>query len=103
MVSFWGLTQTYGLRKELAGELNSRVTRWLDKVLMVHFTGGDRVDPSGPSRGRVTGAAGGGSCCLHTQRVRLIPFNYIPRSIRIDPQTVHPPKQLTPSYVSAKT
>eukprot|EP00976_Prorocentrum_cordatum_P057043 1150582-Prorocentrum_minimum.AAC.1 len=33
-----GSTQTYGVRKELVGELNSRVlTRWFDKDFMVNF------------------------------------------------------------------
>eukprot|EP00976_Prorocentrum_cordatum_P016801 337951-Prorocentrum_minimum.AAC.1 len=27
-----------GVRKQLVGELNSPVIRWLDKVLTVHFT-----------------------------------------------------------------
>eukprot|EP00959_Pyramimonas_sp_CCMP1952_P052755 1103001-Pyramimonas_sp.AAC.1 len=40
-----GSTWTCDVRKELAGELNYRVTRWLDKVLMVHFT----VSVSSPS------------------------------------------------------
>eukprot|EP00976_Prorocentrum_cordatum_P097180 1190892-Prorocentrum_minimum.AAC.1 len=30
-------TRTYVVRTELAGELNSRVTRWLDKVLTVNI------------------------------------------------------------------
>eukprot|EP00959_Pyramimonas_sp_CCMP1952_P072567 1516142-Pyramimonas_sp.AAC.1 len=32
------MTRTYGVRKELAGELNLRVTRWLDKVFTVDST-----------------------------------------------------------------
>eukprot|EP00959_Pyramimonas_sp_CCMP1952_P347722 7283845-Pyramimonas_sp.AAC.1 len=31
-------TDIYGVRKELAGELNFRVTRWLNKVLTAKFT-----------------------------------------------------------------
>eukprot|EP00959_Pyramimonas_sp_CCMP1952_P475243 9504079-Pyramimonas_sp.AAC.1 len=31
-------TDIYGDRKEWVGELNFRATRWLDKVLTVHFT-----------------------------------------------------------------
>eukprot|EP00976_Prorocentrum_cordatum_P025968 526992-Prorocentrum_minimum.AAC.1 len=31
-------TRQYDVCKELVGELNSQVTRWLSKVLMVHFT-----------------------------------------------------------------
>eukprot|EP00976_Prorocentrum_cordatum_P055474 1119426-Prorocentrum_minimum.AAC.4 len=33
-----GSTRTYGLRKELVGELNSRVVRWLNKVSRVNST-----------------------------------------------------------------
>eukprot|EP00959_Pyramimonas_sp_CCMP1952_P292397 6115375-Pyramimonas_sp.AAC.1 len=59
-VSFWGSTQTYGVRKESAGQLNFRVMRQLDKVLMVTFTVsvsspigftvGRRIVVSGPTR-----------------------------------------------------
>eukprot|EP00976_Prorocentrum_cordatum_P046515 940176-Prorocentrum_minimum.AAC.1 len=34
----WGSTRTCDVRKESAGELNSRATRWLNKVLPVKFT-----------------------------------------------------------------
>eukprot|EP00976_Prorocentrum_cordatum_P102913 1193256-Prorocentrum_minimum.AAC.2 len=32
----WGSTRTYGARKELVGELNSRAIRWLNEVLTVN-------------------------------------------------------------------
>eukprot|EP00959_Pyramimonas_sp_CCMP1952_P366137 7668559-Pyramimonas_sp.AAC.1 len=38
-------TDIYGARKELVGELNYRVTRWFNKVLMVNST----VSVSSPS------------------------------------------------------
>eukprot|EP00959_Pyramimonas_sp_CCMP1952_P387599 8123124-Pyramimonas_sp.AAC.1 len=41
----YGSTRSCDLRTESVGELNFRVTRWLNKVLMVHFT----VSASSPS------------------------------------------------------
>eukprot|EP00976_Prorocentrum_cordatum_P026458 537017-Prorocentrum_minimum.AAC.1 len=38
IADYTGSTRTCGVRKELVGELNFRVVRWLNKVLMVNST-----------------------------------------------------------------
>eukprot|EP00959_Pyramimonas_sp_CCMP1952_P291295 6093328-Pyramimonas_sp.AAC.1 len=44
----WGSTRTYDVRKERTGKLNSRVIRWLAKVITVSST----VSVSSPPRRR---------------------------------------------------